>query len=165
MKFLTIETDGQKEINELKGYFNDGKTTSYVFVHMDGCGHCEAMMNDWAKLEKTFKDYDDNLIIAKVNSKLQEKDNFDDVFTGINAYPSINYIKNNKIVESYNGDRTAASLETWINSKMAKQSGGGGKRAKKNKSKAKKTKKAKKTNKAKKTKSNKRRKTKKTNKR
>ena len=85
------------------------------------------------------------MIIAKVNSKLQEKDNFDDVFTGINAYPSINYIKNNKIVESYNGDRTAASLETWINSKMAKQSGGGGKRAKKNKSKAKKTNKAKKT--------------------
>jgi thioredoxin-like negative regulator of GroEL len=134
MKFLTIENENDG-IDKMKGHFADGSKSSFVFIHMTGCGHCEAMMANWATLMKTFKDRDDNLIIAKINSRLQDK--FDKMFTGINGYPSINYIKNNKIVESYDGDRSAASLANWINSHSKKQLVGGGGRKRKTKKKKK----------------------------
>ena len=137
MKFLTIE-NANDGLDDLKKHFGDDSKSSFVFIHMDGCGHCNDMMSNWAKLNDIFKDRDDNLIIAKINSDLQTK--FDNLLSGINGYPSINYIKNNKIVESYEKDRSAAALTAWINSKLAKQSGGGRKRAKKNKTKTKKKK-------------------------
>jgi thioredoxin-like negative regulator of GroEL len=135
MKFLTIENENDG-IDDLKKHFGDDSKTSFVFIHMNGCGHCKDMMSNWANLNDIFKDRDDNLIIAKINSGLQ--DTFGDLLSGINGYPSINYIKNNKIVESYDGNRSAESLAKWINSHYKKQLGGGRKRTKKNKTKTKK---------------------------
>lgn len=136
MKFLTIE-NANDGLDDLKKHFGDDSKTSFVFIHMNGCGHCEAMMTNWGNLKKEFEDRDDNLIIAKINADLQSK--FDNLFKEINGYPSINYIKNNKIVESYEKDRSAAALTAWINSNL-KQTGGGRKRTKKNKTKTKKKK-------------------------
>jgi len=136
MKFLEIETDNQPEIKDLNDYIDDRSKKIFIFVHMDGCGHCITTIPEWDKLKEKFKESDDNLIIVKLNSSLQGQ--IGDYFKDLNTYPSFNYISNKK-AEEYSGGRELDAFASWINSKMKAQKGGGWsrtmKRSKKNKSK------------------------------
>ena len=81
-----------------------------VFFHMNGCGHCKKMMPEWEKLESTYS--------GEVSLKKVEASSGDDLLkkNKISGFPTILLLdeSGNKLKE-YNGDRTAKSLEKFLN--------------------------------------------------
>tara|TARA_Y100000996_G_C22520121_1_gene642082 strand:- start:994 stop:1404 length:411 start_codon:yes stop_codon:yes gene_type:complete len=80
-----------------------------VFLHMDGCGHCEKFMPEWKKAVKSNKtgikmvDYENS---TPEGSKLAKKHN-------VTGFPSVMLLGTNKI-KDYDGERTEAGLLSFL---------------------------------------------------
>jgi thiol-disulfide isomerase/thioredoxin len=129
MKFLHIDPTSNN-INLFDEYVSQGKDI-FVFLHMDGCGHCINTFPEWKKLENVLKDKyktNDNLVVIDVDQKLLEK--MKTLKNKPIGFPTILYITNKgETSEEYNESdekifRKVDSFVNWIDSKMKKQQGG-----------------------------------------
>lgn len=65
MKFIHISPNGAVLFDSLVQ-----KTPAFVKFYSEGCGHCEAMKDDWKKIKKEIKPYKDiDINVIDVNSK------------------------------------------------------------------------------------------------
>jgi hypothetical protein len=115
----------------------------FMFIFMDGCGHCEDAKPAWHNLKNLNLD---NVALVLLNQKLLDDSNFSDLKNIIGkqpiGFPAFKYIHKNTVNE-YNDGRDETSFKKWIHEKTKsnkkKQTGG--------RKKTKKTKKMKKTKK------------------
>jgi len=146
MHFLHAGKEDAKKINDIVENGNH----VFLFVHMDGCGHCEAMKPAWQKLKSVLSDHykeRDNVYVIDV-----EQSNLDGVrhVGKMEGFPSLKYIHGNN-VEDYESDsnkigekdRSTDSFIRWIESKIVDSKWslkGGRRRGHKSRSKSRKSK-------------------------
>jgi hypothetical protein len=109
-KIITSKNDDLNKVN------HDAKNGKHVFIFlfMNGCGHCETAKPQWDALGK--KEFGDSVNISRINHDLFS--NLQNVGPEPVGFPTIRYIKNNKAQE-YQGERTKEAFTNWIKSKIA----------------------------------------------
>ena len=154
MKFLNINNDDKKLIDELNGHIRK-KDKIFILFYMDGCGPCEATRPEWKKIQNVLEDkYNDNddYIIVDIEQKLMSKiKNLNDT---PQAFPTIRYIRGNEY-KPYEKNRDVDSFVEWIEEHIMQKQNGGIKRNRKTR----KTRKPRKTRRNKRNKRTKRRRT------
>jgi vacuolar-type H+-ATPase subunit F/Vma7 len=117
-KFLGKNKNG---FSSLERYLK--KDHVFLLIYMEGCGPCNAVRPEWAKIKNVFKKYDnnENIVIIDIDKDIVDKINY---MQKPSSFPTIKYISNKeKITENYedsnisNKDRTIDSFVEWINSK------------------------------------------------
>lgn len=113
------------ELPKLINHIKDGKSV-FLFVHMDGCGPCNATKPEWNKIEEP---EDENVYIADIEHTIPI--DIEDIEEP-SAFPSIRKIKNGKVVDEYESERDAEHFNKWIDGgEKQKQKGGRCRRGKK----------------------------------
>ena len=90
----------------------------FVFIYMDGCGHCERMKPDWEKLKYSSKvpNWND-AVISSIESSHLTKDSRGIINDkSIVGFPTLRHYKNKEKEEYNKPDRSFQSLEEWIDS-------------------------------------------------
>ena len=95
----------------LEGFGNkDFKKKTFVFFKMNGCGHCKAMQSEWDKFVSKHNASSTGVKTAVVESnsspELVKKFN-------VQGFPTLLMIKDNAIVKSFEGERTASAFESF----------------------------------------------------
>jgi thiol-disulfide isomerase/thioredoxin len=93
-------------LNKQKPNIPDGP--AFVVVHSPHCGHCIAMMPEFDKLGAVVS----GVPVKKVNG-LEQRELAEAL--GTTAYPHIVFIKPNKELVEFNGERTADNFIAFIN--------------------------------------------------
>merc|ERR1712083_1021330 len=98
-----------------------GKGDTFIKFYAPWCGHCQKLAPTWDELAKKFES-EEKVKIAKLDctqaqSVCQENE--------VRGYPTLQYIRNGKLVEAYKGGRDLASLKEFI----SEMSGSEGKEA------------------------------------
>jgi len=93
----------------------------FIKFYAPWCGHCQKLAPAWAELAKAFED-NAKVKIAKLDcTQAQSVCQANEV----RGYPTLQYIRNGKLVEAYKGGRDLASLKEFI----SEMSGSEGKEA------------------------------------
>ena len=95
----------------LEGFGNGGfKDKTFVFFKMKGCGHCKSMRGEWDKFASNHDASSTGVKTSIVDSnskpELVKKYN-------VTGYPTLLMIKDNAIVKSFEGERTASAFEAF----------------------------------------------------
>jgi len=106
-----IVDNGLYVLNE-KSYAKHVETGDhFIKFYAPWCGHCVRLAPIWADLAKAFED-SDKVKIAKIDcTQAQSVCQANEV----RGYPTLQYIRNGKLVEAYKGGRDLASLKDFIN--------------------------------------------------
>jgi thiol-disulfide isomerase/thioredoxin len=130
----TIKANYKKTVKDVKQMF-DSKKPMFIEFYAEWCGHCKNLVPMWKKLienlEKNHpnetmaivaieKDFHDDAVI----SEMKEKAKF-----GIDGYPTIGAIvfeNGTPKFKSYNGDRSADPMYTFIKEHILKTKQAGG---------------------------------------
>lgn len=84
-----------------------------VLFYMIGCSHCDALHPTWKEVEKTYKN---NKAIETAEVEFGDLALFpDDIRKNIAGFPTIQVLKNGKVVSEYAGGRTKESIEEFAN--------------------------------------------------
>jgi|Laugresbdmm110sd_1035091.scaffolds.fasta_scaffold17592_2 thiol-disulfide isomerase/thioredoxin len=140
MKILHVDPTTQN-VNDLNNDISKNNNHAFILYYMVGCGPCEMARPEWKKIEDILGDKikETDIIIADINQEILQNSDLKPKYLteqniSINGFPTIHYIsENGKLVEEYEGPRTADAFKKWIESK--KKMSGGGKRRKRTKSK------------------------------
>jgi len=91
----------------------DEKKDVLFEVYAPWCGHCKKLEPEYEMLaKKVTKDADDLITIAKMDGTANDSPTDDIDWSG---FPTMKYIKaGSKVVESYEGGRTAKDMWAWI---------------------------------------------------
>lgn len=105
-----IVDNGLYVLNE-KSYAKHIETGDhFIKFYAPWCGHCQKLAPAWAELAKSFED-NAKVKIAKLDcTQAQSVCQAGE----IRGYPTLQYIRNGKLVEAYKGGRDLASLKTFI---------------------------------------------------
>lgn len=105
-----IVDNGLYVLNE-KSYAKHVETGDhFIKFYAPWCGHCQKLAPAWAELAKSFED-NAKVKIAKLDcTQAQSVCQAGE----IRGYPTLQYIRNGKLVEAYKGGRDLASLKTFI---------------------------------------------------
>lgn len=100
----------------LKENFTSNKPyKELIFFTMTGCPHCEDMKPTWNLLKKN---YNNNQHIKLIEINVQEKPNLVELYK-VKAFPTLLYIKDEKINKEYDGDRSYESLIKFLKYSIA----------------------------------------------
>ena len=142
MKILHVDNNEAAEIYNSLIH----NTPAIVLFYMPGCGHCEAMKDDWTKFEDQVSNLDDNILISKVrNDYINNIEGSKDIM----GFPTIFKMNNGEKIEEFDNDRTTSNFINFMETLKTKSMKGGKKNTKRIK-KSRKSKKSKKTRKSKK---------------
>ena len=126
MGFININKDNYKMY---QGTSKICKTMShqkciFALIYMEGCGPCNAVRPEWAKLKNILHKYKNNPNISIVDIDKDIVDKLECIKYKPMAFPTILYIADGgKTIEQYedssiqNKDRTIDSFVEWITSK------------------------------------------------
>ena len=106
-----IDVNSPNKAEEFNNMIRNGYTI--VFYYMDGCGHCEAMKDEWSKFENKLEsdnsDYDVN--VARVNMvALNDVEGPNDIY----GFPTIYVLKDGEKVKEHDGERTISAFESTL---------------------------------------------------
>ena len=85
-----------------------------LFFTLDGCGHCEKMKPTWKLLKKNYGE-NQYIKLIEVDAKNQK---LVDLYN-VKGFPTILYIKDEKIQTEYNGNRTYEDLVKFLKHSMS----------------------------------------------
>jgi thiol-disulfide isomerase/thioredoxin len=123
MSVLSIDSS-KPNPQEFDKKIMDGKDI-FVLFYMDGCGPCNKLKPEWAKIKNILeqKKIGENIIIADIEQNHLSK--IKNIKLKPNAFPTMYYIsKKGEIQEDYedsdviNKDRSIDSIIEWIESKQ-----------------------------------------------
>ena len=109
----------------------------FIFIFMDGCGHCKEAEPQWKKFESSPYKTKEDVMIVDVNEKLLNSLKMPELEKDIVGFPTFRHMKNGK-VEDYDKakylkkkDRSYDSFLEWVEKKTKdaekrKTQGGGG---------------------------------------
>ena len=86
-----------------------------IFFSMPGCGHCKNFKPTWELLVKNYGDIKD---IELIQVSSNEKPDLVELFE-IDGFPTILYVKDNKKVSEYKGDRSYEDLVKYMKYSMS----------------------------------------------
>ena len=86
-----------------------------IFFSMPGCGHCKNFKPTWELLVKNYGDIKD---IELIQVSSNEKPDLVELFE-IEGFPTILYVKDNKKVSEYKGDRSYEDLVKYMTYSMS----------------------------------------------
>ena len=129
MVFLNIKDYDNEKIIKLKKYYNSNAKI-FMLIYMNGCGPCNEIKPEWAKLENVLSDdykNDDKVIIIDIEKDILEKVNLNDFEEPI-GFPTIVYLYNKKredyensmVLDDNEKDRKIDSLSKWIKKTLNK---------------------------------------------
>lgn len=112
MDFLDVNDN--KKLQELIKHYENGVNV-FVLIFMNGCGPCEATKPKWQELKN--KKWE-NSIVSQIDKDIIESE--DGVFNlnSVKGFPTIRHYSKGKKEKDYEGERTPAAFEKWINSKV-----------------------------------------------
>ena len=108
MKILVVDKNNVKELlEELK------TNECFIKFWMDGCGHCDAMKNDWDTMkEELSNEYESpNVAVVDIDSDASSEL---PVGRTISGFPTIMHTRNGNEVSKYQGERSNNSMKKWI---------------------------------------------------
>lgn len=105
----------------LRILYKEGFTSSkpykeLLFFTLDGCGHCENMKPTWKLLKQN---YGENGYIKLIEVKAKQNQDLVKLYN-IKGYPTLLYVKDEKMVSEYKGDRTYEDLVKFLKHSMTK---------------------------------------------
>ena len=118
-------------INVFTQAYNQGKLL-FIFVYMNGCGHCETVKPIWDKVNKVIAH---NSLYSNIKMIKIEQDDLkylSEYIKPINSFPTFLSISKYNTSKIYNIDRDYKSIFQWVTKKYTK---GGTKRRIKRKNK------------------------------
>jgi thiol-disulfide isomerase/thioredoxin len=80
---------------------------SLILFYADWCGHCKTFMPTWGEFKTKINTKKYNIV------EIESQNPFTNRIQGLQGYPSLYYIINDKAIE-YNGGRDVQSLEMFL---------------------------------------------------
>jgi len=124
-----LHINSEKDVHKIDELIEKGNDV-FILIYMEGCGPCNAVRPEWAKLERALKQQyanNDKLVIVDVNKDFLSKiKNIDE--SKIVGFPTMKYFTNyGKKIEDYDdssfldkGERNVDTFINWIDSKIKK---------------------------------------------
>jgi len=99
-------------MNKKEGFASGGNQKELVFIHMNGCGHCEKMKPDWKAANK------ENKSSIKMRDVEMSQGDGPELCKKhkINGFPTIILLENGQKVSDYNGERSKNGILEFLNS-------------------------------------------------
>ena len=110
MKFISITPENNNALLFDK-IINAGP--AFVKIYSPGCGHCVAMQPAWDELKNHPELADNDVAVIEVNADML-KNIKSSVVKNVKGFPTMRAVKNGKIIDDYNGDRTSAAMVKYI---------------------------------------------------
>ena len=101
-----MEVTNDSNLNKFNNNHKRGIWLVWFFA--DWCGHCHSMAPEWKKLIDNNRN---NINLAKVRDDYQNKIEMD---APVQGYPTILLAKNGRVSKVFSGDRTAESLNSFV---------------------------------------------------
>ena len=79
-----------------------------VFLHMDGCGHCDKFMPEWKKATAS---NETDIKMVDYESSTPEGSNLEKKY-GVTGFPAVMLLSNSK--KDYDGERTESGLLSFL---------------------------------------------------
>jgi thiol-disulfide isomerase/thioredoxin len=126
---IVLHINSEKDVHKIDELIEKGNDV-FILIYMEGCGPCNAVRPEWAKLEHALKQQyanNDKLVIVDVNKDFLSKiKNIDE--SKIVGFPTMKYFTNyGKKIEDYDNssflNKGAKNVDTfinWIDSKIKK---------------------------------------------
>jgi hypothetical protein len=132
-KFVIIDDNNDHpkiidKIEKLNNNIQNGKHI-FLFLSMDGCGHCISTKPNWDNIKYKLKTNNNNYVVARINSNLFDK--VKGIGSEPSGFPTLRYIKGDKVKEYEDDgfrDRSTDSFVEWIKNKVNEKKGGSKKR-------------------------------------
>lgn len=86
-----------------------------LFFTLDGCQHCENMKPVWNLLKKN---YGKNEFIKLIELNAQKDKKLVELYN-VTGYPTLLYVKDQKLQKEYNGDRSYEDLVLFLKHSMS----------------------------------------------
>ncbi len=80
---------------------------SFVLFYANWCGHCQTFMPTWEKFKTKINKKKYNIV------EIESQNPFTNRIKGLQGYPSLYYIQNDKVIE-YNEGRDLKSLKEFF---------------------------------------------------
>lgn len=109
------------------------KLTGIILVFHPGCGHCVQMRPEWDAMKRKLSPGSKVVEVDGSEMSGNEKIN-NSPLSGTNGFPEILKMKNGKVVEKFQGERTSDEMKKFAEKGMSKS-----KKVKKNKTRKRKT--------------------------
>lgn len=110
---LKVSMDKPEQLNELVK-----QKPTFVRYHMNGCGHCVAMEEEWNKFVKEMSNQQ-NINIVNIEKSAADSGVSPDLTSKVEGYPTlILYTNNGKKQTMYEGERNADAFKSWLASQI-----------------------------------------------
>lgn len=107
MKILNVKDEASvKKYNDLIK-----KVPMVTLFYADWCGHCQDLKPKWNKLEKSIKDLNDKMVLAKVNNSVMSQIEGDKDILG---FPTIFYLEDGVKKKEFNKERSLFELFNFL---------------------------------------------------
>lgn len=103
------------KIVNTEGFTSTKPYKELLFFTLEGCGHCENMKPTWNLLKQN---YGSNGKIKLIEVKAKENQDLVQLYN-VTGFPTLMFVKDEKKVTEYNGDRTYQDLTKYLKHSMA----------------------------------------------
>lgn len=91
---------------------------SAVYVHMDGCGHCERFAPTWTEFKMKYgKELSD--MGVQLNDFDRKDPEWEAMKIDVRGFPTVLMIKDGSVVATFNAERTVENLYSWAKNTAA----------------------------------------------
>ena len=107
-----IHVDNEESMKKFLSILKSTQDYIFMFLYMDGCGHCEAMKPEWEKL-LSMKEIESKLLLVRINAT-QINALPQELTQNLLGFPTLYMVKDGKIKVEFMKERTAEEMKKFI---------------------------------------------------